>query len=191
MHCQGGKQYALQYILYAHESLILPPNSSADSFLCFQQRLHLWQMTILIKRCCEGGFWQAMQRKKKGGREAVAGANNSFQNRAVLSLCRGSSATNNHPPCTWAGQNRTAIPTEKITQPYLLLNLLNLKERFNNTSVFCYMTVPQPHTKHPLKMSRFSQEWSGQRACHDDTRWFWATGHRPSCLTRWRDPARC
>lgn len=99
-------------------------------------------MTILIKRCCEGGFWQAMQCKKKEGREAVAGANNSFQNRAVLSLFKGSSATNNHPLSTWVGQNRTAIPTEKITQPYLLLNLPNLVERCRNTSVFYYTIVP-------------------------------------------------
>lgn len=112
-------------------------------------------MTILIKRCCEGGFWQAMQRKKKGGREAVAGANNSFQNRAVLSLCRGSSATNNHPPSTWVGQNRTAIPTEKITQPYLLLNLPNLEESCHNTSVFYYMIVPQRLVKHPRKEALF------------------------------------
>lgn len=112
-------------------------------------------MTILIKRCCEGGFWQAMQRKKKGGREAVAGANNSFQNQVVLSLCRGSSATNNHPPSTWVGQNRTAIPTEKITQPYLLLNLPNLEERYHNTSVFYYTIGPWPHAKYALKRADF------------------------------------
>lgn len=146
-------------------------------------------MTILIKQCCEGGFWQAMQRKNKEGREAVAGTNNSFQNQAVLSLCRDSSVTNNHPPSLWVGQNRTVIPTEKITQPYLLLNLPNLEEHCHKTSVFYYIIVQQPHAMYPLK-------W-GDCLCSEVgkglviTRWFWATSHLPSCLTRWRDPVRC
>lgn len=115
-------------------------------------------MTILIKRCCKGGFWQAMRRKKKGGREAVAGTNNGFQFQAVLFLCRGSRATNNHPPSTWVGQNRTAIPTVKITQPYLLLNLPNLEEHFCLLLYDC-TTV---HAKHLLKWADFLRSEVGK-----------------------------